>query len=44
MMKRHGVVVPDDIVVDVLAASGTSTKALASVDPADDVPPENALT
>jgi hypothetical protein len=44
LMKRPGVVVPDDIIVDVLAGSGTSTKAPASGDPTDIVSLENAPT
>jgi hypothetical protein len=42
LMKRPGVVVPDDIVVDVLVASGTSSNPSASGDPADKVPREDA--
>jgi hypothetical protein len=42
LMKRPGIVVPNDIVADVLAALGSSTKALAFGDPTTDVPPENA--
>jgi hypothetical protein len=41
-MKRPGVMVPDDIIPDVLAALDTSSKAPASGDPADTIPPENA--
>jgi hypothetical protein len=41
-MKRPSVVVLYDIVANVLAASGTLAKALASGDPTIDVPPENA--
>jgi hypothetical protein len=33
LMKKPGVVVPNDIVVDVVVASGTVAKAPASVDP-----------
>jgi hypothetical protein len=42
LMKRPSVVEPDDIVVDVLAASGTSSNPSASGDPADKVPREDA--
>jgi hypothetical protein len=35
-------VVPDDIVADVLTASGTSSKPLASSNPVDNIRPENA--
>jgi hypothetical protein len=42
LMKRPSVVVLYDIVANVLAASGTLAKALASGDPTIDVPPENA--
>jgi hypothetical protein len=42
LMKRHGVVVPDDIVVDMLAASATSSNPSASGGPADKVPHEDA--
>jgi hypothetical protein len=38
-----GVVVPDDIIDDVLAALGTLGKAPASSDPANNIPPENVL-
>jgi hypothetical protein len=38
LMKRPGVVVPDDIMVDVLATSGTSSKPPASGDPIGDIP------
>jgi hypothetical protein len=41
-MKRPGVVVPDDIVADVLAASATSSNPSASGEPVDKVPRENA--
>jgi hypothetical protein len=44
LMKRSGVVVPEETIVDVLTASGTSTKALASSNPATDAPLENAPT
>jgi hypothetical protein len=43
LMKRPNVVVPDDIVADDLAVSGTSSKPLASGDPMDNIPHENAL-
>jgi hypothetical protein len=43
LMKRPDIVVPDDIIDDVLAVSCTSSKALASSNPADNIPPENAL-
>jgi hypothetical protein len=42
LMKRPGVVVPDDIVVDVLVASGTLSNPSASGDPVDKVPREDA--
>jgi hypothetical protein len=42
LMKRHGIVVPDDIVADVLAALATSSNPSASGDPADKVPREDA--
>jgi hypothetical protein len=38
LMKRSGVVVPDDIVADVLAASFGTSKPSPSVDPIDKVP------
>ena len=41
-MKRPDVVVLDDIVADVLAASGTSSNLSASGEPADKVPREDA--
>jgi hypothetical protein len=41
LMKRHGVVVPEDIVADVLATSAGISKP--SPDPAGKVPCENAL-
>jgi hypothetical protein len=42
LMKRPGVVVPDDIVADVLAASATSSNPSTSDDLADKVPREDA--
>jgi hypothetical protein len=39
LMKRPGVVVPDDIVDDVVAASGTSSKPSASSGPMGYIPP-----
>jgi hypothetical protein len=42
LMKRPGVAVPDDIVVDVLATSGTSSNLSASGEPADKIPHEDA--
>jgi hypothetical protein len=39
LMKRPDVVVPDDIVADVLAALGTSSNPLASSDPVGNIPP-----
>jgi chromosome segregation ATPase len=42
LMKRPDIVVPDDIVADVLTASGTSSKPLASSNPVDNIRPENA--
>jgi chromosome segregation ATPase len=43
LMKRPDIVVPDDIAADVLAASGSATKAPASCDPMTHAPPKNAL-
>jgi chromosome segregation ATPase len=42
LMKRPGVVVPEDIVVDVLAASTSVSKPSSSSDPTSKVPYENA--
>jgi hypothetical protein len=42
-MKRPDVVVLDDIVANVLAASGTSGNPSASSEPVDKVPREDAL-
>jgi hypothetical protein len=42
LMKRPDVVVSDDIVADVLAASATSSNPCSSGDPADKVPCEDA--
>jgi hypothetical protein len=42
-MKRPGVVVPEDIVADVLAASAGVSKPSSSSDPAGKVPFKNAL-
>jgi hypothetical protein len=42
LMKRPGVVVPDDIVANVLATSANSSNPSASGDPADKVPYEDA--
>jgi chromosome segregation ATPase len=42
LMKRPGVVVPDDIVADILDASATSSNPSASGDLADKVPREDA--
>jgi hypothetical protein len=42
-MKRPGVVVPEDIVADVLAASAGVSKPSSSGDPAGKVPFKNAL-
>jgi chromosome segregation ATPase len=42
LMKRPGVAVPDDIVADVLATSGTSSNLSASGEPVDKVPREDA--
>jgi hypothetical protein len=44
LMKRPDVVVPDDIVADVLTVSRSVTKAPSSGDPVTDAPPENAPT
>jgi capsid protein len=38
LMKRHGVVVSDDIVADMLAASAGTSKSSPSGDPVDKVP------
>jgi hypothetical protein len=38
LMKRPSIVVPDDIMADVLAASGTSSDPSASSGPMDNVP------
>ena len=43
LMKRHGVVVSDDIVADMLAASVGTSKPSPSGDPAGKVSCENAL-
>jgi hypothetical protein len=43
LTNRPDVVVPDDIMADVLVASGTSSKNPTSGEPADTIPPENAL-
>jgi hypothetical protein len=43
-MKRPSIMVLDDIVVDILAASGTSSKPLAPGDPVDDISHGNAPT
>jgi hypothetical protein len=42
LMKRPGVVVPNDLVADVLAASATSSNPSASGDPVDKVPRDDA--
>ena len=42
LMKRHGVLVPEDIVADVLAASVGMSKPSPSGDRTDEVPCENA--
>jgi hypothetical protein len=42
LMKRPGIVVPDDIAADVLAASVDTSKPSSSGDPADKVPCEDA--
>jgi hypothetical protein len=42
LMKRPGVVVPDDIVADVLVASADTSKSSPSSDPADKVPCRDA--
>ena len=42
LMKRPGVVVPDDIVADVLDASATLSNPSAAGEPVDKVPRENA--
>jgi hypothetical protein len=42
LMKRLGVVVPKDIVADVLAASASVSKPPSSGDPAGKAPIENA--
>jgi uncharacterized protein YigA (DUF484 family) len=42
LLKIPIVVVPDDIMAGVLAASGTSRKPPAPGDPVDDIPHENA--
>jgi hypothetical protein len=42
LMKRPGIVVPDDIAADVLAASVDMSKPSSSGDPADKVPCEDA--